>query len=85
INYAILPQFWGNGIATEVTKSIIEFGLRTLKLRFIYAEVNNNNTRSIRVMEKAGMLPYDHSSKLLPVHNKPGNSQYLVFNAGEEL
>lgn len=53
--YAVNPDFQGNGIATEVTKLLIEFGFKELGLSVIYAVCDSRNTASYKVMEKCGL------------------------------
>lgn len=56
IGYFLLPPFWGNGFATEISKTLIEFCFTELKLHKVTARCNANNLRSERVMKKAGMV-----------------------------
>lgn len=55
IGYRILEEFWGIGIATEVTKRLIIFSLLKLKTKIVCAFVDIRNEASIRVLEKSGM------------------------------
>jgi ribosomal-protein-alanine N-acetyltransferase len=61
--YTIAKKFWGKGIGTEIAKAVLEYGLHTVGLKRIVASVNPENTRSVRVLQKAGMkrwhLPID--------------------------
>jgi RimJ/RimL family protein N-acetyltransferase len=45
-------DYWGQGYITEAAKVILEYGLITLQLPIIYAVVNPDNYRSIRVSGK---------------------------------
>lgn len=56
IGYRIREEYWGQGIATEVTKSLIRFAYDGLGIKRVIAFVNVENAASIRVLEKAGML-----------------------------
>ncbi len=47
-------EFWGKGIATEVTKEIIEAGFSRLKLNRIMLTVSEPNIGGIKAYEKAG-------------------------------
>ncbi|WP_223700445.1 GNAT family N-acetyltransferase [Sutcliffiella deserti] len=54
IGYEIDVPFWGKGYATEAIKALIEYGMDTLKLQRIGANVYPENISSRRVLEKAG-------------------------------
>lgn len=64
IGYRFLPEYWGMGIATEVSQEILNYGFEVIKLKKIIAIALQENKASIRVMEKIGMqfdkiAPYD--------------------------
>jgi [ribosomal protein S5]-alanine N-acetyltransferase len=69
IYYSILPEHWQKGYATEVVRCLINFGFITLKLHRIQAGVDTENHRSIRVLEKAGMVREGLQRRNLPIHN----------------
>lgn len=54
IGYFIGEPFWGQGIATQAIKMMVEYGFNELKLHRIQAGVFDYNTRSRRVLENAG-------------------------------
>ncbi|MHA2126749.1 MAG: GNAT family N-acetyltransferase [Promethearchaeota archaeon] len=47
-------EYWGQNLATEATKLIVEYGFNELNLHRIYASVFLPNKASHRVLEKAG-------------------------------
>lgn len=55
VGYRFLPQYWGQGFATEACIASLHFGFTTLKLDEIIGLVLPENVASIRVLEKAGM------------------------------
>jgi len=55
IGYVLNPDYQGNGIATEAVREIIRFGFEELKLHRIEAKFMQENTRSLRLMERVGM------------------------------
>lgn len=55
IGFAFLPQFWGQGYATEAAAAVMRHGQETLQLRQIVGIVDPENTGSIRVLEKLGL------------------------------
>ena len=65
--YILLPMFWNNGYATEITKEVINFGFNVLKLHRIEAGVVTNNFRSIKVIEKSNMSREGIRRKYTPI------------------
>jgi len=65
--YNLMPNHWGKGYATEVTKRIIRFGFEDKNLHRIEAGVATENKRSIKVLEKAGMSIEGIRRKILPI------------------
>ncbi len=55
MGYWIGVDYWGNGIATEAAKRVIEFAFEALAMHRVYAGCFMNNPASGRVQEKAGM------------------------------
>lgn len=55
VGYRFLPEYWGQGLATEACIASLNFGLMTIKLPEIIGLVLPDNTASIRVLQKAGM------------------------------
>lgn len=54
IGWRILPQFTGNGYATEGARGLMDY-MRMLKIEDLYAYTSINNKKSINVMKKIGM------------------------------
>jgi RimJ/RimL family protein N-acetyltransferase len=55
LGYRFLPEYWGLGIATEVSRAILTYGFDFLKLSKIVAIAMKENKASIKVREKVGM------------------------------
>lgn len=55
VGYALLPQFWGKGYATEAATAVFQYGRQTLGLLRIVAVVNPDNAGSIAVLKKLGL------------------------------
>ena len=70
IYYKLIPEFWGKGYGTEVSKTLIKFGFEVLKLHRVEAGVATGNHASIRVLEKSGMLREGLHRKILPIRGK---------------
>ncbi len=56
LGYRFLPVHWGKGYATEAAKYTIEFGLNNLQLKTINACAHIENTASLHVLQKIGMV-----------------------------
>lgn len=52
--YALMPKFWGQGLATEMGEKILEIGFKLLNLQEIVCFTLTTNKASQRVMEKLG-------------------------------
>ncbi|WP_010229015.1 GNAT family N-acetyltransferase [Gillisia marina] len=65
--YKLLPEFWGQGFATEALNEVIHFGFNSLKLHRIEAGCASENIGSVKVLEKAGMIREGHKRQHLPL------------------
>jgi RimJ/RimL family protein N-acetyltransferase len=52
IGYSVLPEFQGQGLATEMIAGIVQWAKHQPRVRRIEAETNTDNKASIRVLEK---------------------------------
>jgi ribosomal-protein-alanine N-acetyltransferase len=52
--YALLPNHWRRGLATEVARAMLELAFSELRLRELVAFSLPDNVASRRVMEKSG-------------------------------
>ena len=53
--YGLLPDFWGQGLATEAAARVCDHAFETLGLDVINAAADIPNEASIRVLERLGM------------------------------
>jgi [ribosomal protein S5]-alanine N-acetyltransferase len=56
LGYRFLPAHWSKGYATEAAKYTLEYGLGTLQLKIISACAHIENTASLHVLQKIGMV-----------------------------
>ena len=61
--YAILPDWWGRGLATEAARACLRFAFEEAGLESVVAGTDPPNSASLRVIEKLGMRPV---GELLP-------------------
>jgi len=55
VGYGFYPEFWGRGLATEITDACLRHGRETLGLATIVAITLPGHVRSQRVLTKAGL------------------------------
>jgi [ribosomal protein S5]-alanine N-acetyltransferase len=80
IHYSLVPDYWGKGYATEVVKALIRFGFENLSLHRIQAGVATENVKSIKVLEKAGMIREGRRRKVLPIRGEwKDNYHYAII------
>lgn len=60
IGYALHPDFWNCGYMTETGRIILEFGFNSLHLHSVEANVNKENQRSMKLLEKLGFVKEAH-------------------------
>lgn len=54
IAYALLPSFWGKGLATEIAKKCVEIGFEYYKIPSLIAGTQVTNIASQKVIIKSG-------------------------------
>jgi len=54
IGYALNPVYWGKGYMHETINRLVRFGFEIMKLHSIEANVNPENEKSKKVLEKIG-------------------------------
>lgn len=74
IGFELLPEFQGKGIMQEALASVIEFGFGNLNLKSIEGEVDPNNLRSVKILEKNNFV---RKARCNSVEN--GNSKMVVY------
>ena len=56
IGCSVLPEFQGQGVATEMVGGIVQWAKQQPHVKRIEAETNTDNKASIRVLEKNGFI-----------------------------
>jgi [ribosomal protein S5]-alanine N-acetyltransferase len=74
IAWMFLPEYWGQGLATEFGGAQIDYGFYRLGLVRIFATANRDNFASIRVMEKLGMTLTETSERRVEYEIFPHSS-----------
>jgi RimJ/RimL family protein N-acetyltransferase len=55
LGYALLPQYWAQGLAHEAAAGVMQYSRQVLGLQRLLAITSIDNHSSIRVLEKLGM------------------------------
>lgn len=61
--YVLHRASWGQGLATEASRALLDFGFQILSLHRVIALCDVRNSASIRVLEKLGMRREGHFRK----------------------
>lgn len=61
--YRMLPEYWGQGLATEAALAVLDYARDVLHLEKIFGEVVEENVASINVLEKLGFRHVDNYQK----------------------
>jgi len=56
LGYRLRPEYWGQGLATEGSRALLEYAFGELAAASVHAETMVVNTGSRRVLEKLGMV-----------------------------
>lgn len=56
IGYMLLPEYWNKGIMNEALEAAIDAGFRHFHFHSLEANVNPENTASVRILEKQGFV-----------------------------
>jgi ribosomal-protein-alanine N-acetyltransferase len=72
IGYMLAPQWWGQGIMTEIMGILLSFAFETMRLHSLEAYIDPENGASRRVLEKAGFVQeaYYHEDFYNPVQKQ---------------
>ena len=65
--YKLHPDYWNQGIATEVVSRMIDYCFQTLNLHRIEAGCAVENVASIKVLEKVGFIREGIGRQILPL------------------
>lgn len=83
IGYSFNRSFWGKGYALEAACGVIKYGFTELNVRRIIAEADVRNTRSLKLLDSAGMRRegvYIKSASFQKDENgEPLYSDYVTF------
>jgi ribosomal-protein-alanine N-acetyltransferase len=58
LGYRLHLKYWGSGVATELAKALVYYGLHEIGLKEVCAVTHPDNAASQRVLSKAGFVPH---------------------------
>jgi len=76
VGFAFVPEHWGNGYGYEAASSVLAYGERELAIKRIVAITSPGNRRSIRMLERLGMV----REQTLELHGNGGTSLLFARN-----
>ena len=62
IGYALLPDYWGLGYATEMVEYLVDYARNSSEIRRIMAIVDPEHMVSIHILRKFGFEKYDEGT-----------------------
>lgn len=92
IGWMLSCRYQGQGLATEASHALIDFGFHSMGLHRIFARTGRANTRSWRLMERLGMRREAHFRQSHTVRGEPDDEfvyailadEWARIRAGEE-
>lgn len=82
ISYILHPDYWNQGIGTDVGRLLLTFGFQTFDLHRIYATCDPRNIGSTNVLEKIGMKQEGRLREVLKL--KDGWRDSLLYSVLEQ-
>lgn len=82
VGYRIRKEYWGQGLAPEAARAMVEYGFKNLGLKKLCSYMAKDHHQSRRTAEKAGMI-------LQKEYRNPKNREiltavYAIFNKDEQ-
>jgi RimJ/RimL family protein N-acetyltransferase len=65
LGFALRPEFWGQGLATESSRAVVEYAFGTLGATALFAGHHPDNAASRRTLQKLGFR-YTHDELYAP-------------------
>lgn len=63
--YWLGEPYWNKGLVSEAAKAVMKFGFQYMSLDLIFANCNQDNLASERIMQKSGMLKQNPKDQFL--------------------
>lgn len=80
IGYTFNRKYQGKGYASESVKGMITYAFSVLGVRRIFAQINTQNTKSVRLAERIGMRKEAEHKELFPAkENENAFNDFYIF------
>ena len=76
IGFVLSKAYWGQGLMTEAVKAVVAYCFDQLNYDFLLCGRFNSNTRSMRVQQKVGFVPY----RKMTYDTKIGTKEQGILN-----
>lgn len=73
VGYSLLPQYWGQGYATEIVNALLDHAFNTLNLDAVCARTIKGNDNSEKVLHKTGFTYFGERAFAI-------NNQLFIWN-----
>jgi [ribosomal protein S5]-alanine N-acetyltransferase len=83
VGYVLFQHAWGRGVATEMTRALLNYGFHDLRLPQIVAITDLANVASQRVLTKAGMTRRGERAFAHPAYAAQGPLAWFECNQSE--
>jgi len=84
--YKLHADYWVKGFATESVNILLDFGFDKLNLHRIEAGCAVDNIRSIKVLEKVGMMREGRKRQILPLKSGwSDNFEYAIIETDQRI
>jgi ribosomal-protein-alanine N-acetyltransferase len=75
--YGLLPEFWGRGLATEVSRSALDFLWAQTAFPRAVARTDPPNVKSVEVMKRLGMTRLSETASMITyVLTRPASGEF---------
>ena len=85
IGYNLLPEFWGTGYGTEISKALLNYAFTEVNVERVEALAMSANTASCKVLEKSGMKLEGVLRHFTKIQGKYENVCYYGIIASDRL
>lgn len=60
VGWGVHPDFWGQGVGTELGRALLALAFERLKAERVWAKIMSANGASLQVARRIGMMPSQH-------------------------
>ena len=83
IGFLFSRAVWGKGYATEALIAVLRYGFRELSFKAVRADVDPDNARSLKLLERVGFRRTGFAEKTFKIGERWVDSVYLELAASD--